>query len=73
MGDQIFPSYILATSAIPSRESESPYYLGDPDGLIGAEVVNPVSNTRVKVEVKIDRLESAGVFEGVLEKGNQTL
>jgi hypothetical protein len=35
------------------------------------EVVNPASNTRVKVEVKIDRLESAGVFEGVLAKANQ--
>lgn len=71
MGDQIFPSYILATSAIPPRGSENPYYLGDPDGLFGASVVNPASNTRVRVEVKIDRLKSAGVFEGVLEEKDQ--
>ena len=71
MSDQLFPSYILATSAVPPRESQDPYYLGDPDGLIGVSVVNPAANTRVKVEVKIDRLESAGAFEGVLELRNQ--
>ena len=71
MGDQLFPSYILATSAIPPRENQNPYYLGDPDGLIGLEVVNPATDTPVKVSVKIDRLESTGVFEGVLEVRNQ--
>ena len=70
-GDQLFPSFILATSAIPPRENTNPYYLGDPDGLVGVELVNPSPNTRVKVNVKIDRLESAGVFEGVLEIRNQ--
>ncbi len=69
--DQLFPSYILATSARPQRENPNPYYLGDPDGLIGVEVLNPAANTHVKVIVKIDRLESSGTFDGVLETRNQ--
>ncbi|HLK64264.1 MAG TPA: hypothetical protein VKU19_12540 [Bryobacteraceae bacterium] len=66
-GDQLFPSYILATSAIPPRNNERPYYLGEPDGLIGVEVINPAPNSHVKVSVKIDRLEATGSFDGVLE------
>lgn len=71
-GDQIFPSYILATSAMAPRDNERPNYLGDPDGLIGVEVVNPGPNTHIGVNVKIDRLDSAGSFEGVLEIAHQT-
>jgi len=66
MGDQIFPSYILATSTLQERASTNPLYLGDPDGLIGAVTTNPGANTRVKLEVKIDRLSANGTYQGVL-------
>lgn len=66
-GDQLFPSYILATSAIPPRTSRPANYLGDPDGLIGVVILNPAGKTRVRVSVKIDRLDAAGAVEGILE------
>jgi len=68
MGDQLFPSYVVATATMPAGNTaeQNPYFLGDRRGLWGISLANPAANTRIRLEVRIDQLYAAGTYNGVL-------
>jgi len=61
--NQIFPAVILGMST-RRIEKLPPNYLGDPNGSLGIEFVNPHPGARVKVSIKVDGLGEESTFEG---------
>ncbi len=73
-GWQLFPSFIIATSTIrldKFAQTKNPYYLGDPTGHIGIDVINPSDDTTIRLEVRISDIAEPSGFEGLLKEGGK--
>ena len=69
MGGQLFPAYLLATATADLFDTSepTPFWLGDPNGMLGIEITNPLKDSKIKLEVRVPQLtEGVSVFEGVL-------
>jgi len=63
--NQVFPSYIIATSTRNSETDKMPDdYLGDLNGYIGIEYTTEHPGEEVRVEVTGGELIKSGIFEG---------
>jgi hypothetical protein len=72
MGEQIYPSYLIASatmkkSPLDALES-SRLRLGDKRGVLGVEITNPGANTKVRVEFEENEIMRASVIECVLSE-----
>jgi len=71
MGGQLFPSYLMATATADLFDTSepTPFWLGDPNGMLGISIVNSVANAKIKLVVDAPKLtEGLSVFEGTLSK-----
>ena len=71
MDKQIFPSYFLATATMPAVESQVPGVIGDAQGMIGAHIINPKANTRLKLVYEIDSIVKQQEFEATLKEAGK--
>lgn len=67
---QLFPSLIVSTATMdPSDDGEDmEYFIGDPDGLIGAVVEDAPAGSTVKLVVKANRLMSQSSVRGSIDE-----
>lgn len=71
MGGQLFPSYLLATATADLFDTSepTPFWLGDPNGMLGIEITNPAKDSKIKLEIRVPQLtEGVSVYEGTLAK-----
>ena len=71
MGGQLFPAYLLATATADLFDTSqpTPFWLGDPNGMLGIEINNPSKDSKIKLEIRMPQLtDGVSVFEGVLNK-----
>lgn len=63
---QLFPSLIVSTATMASSEEDegTEYFIGDPDGFIGAVVADAPAGSKVKLVVKGNRLMSQSSVQG---------
>jgi hypothetical protein len=74
MDGQLFPSFIIATSTLRLEKvnpTKNAYYLGDPTGHIGINVISPSDDTKIRVEVRISDIAEPSGFEGLLKEGGK--
>lgn len=70
---QLFPSYIVGTATMKSNsDSNDPHRLGDPNGLIGVELVAPRSDSQVEVTIECEGFMETSRFAGRLPEGGET-
>ncbi|MBX3420661.1 MAG: hypothetical protein KF752_03800 [Pirellulaceae bacterium] len=70
---QLFPSFLIGTAAIKSNFSEVPdNRLGDPNGLLGVEVVATQDNSKIEVTVEFGQYAETSQFSGWLPKQGET-
>ncbi len=63
--DDLFPSYILST-ATARAPNPPPNYIGDPFGLVGAEVKTDSPSTKIRVRIELDQIADQTDFETTL-------
>ncbi len=70
--NQLFPSYIIGSATLKGDQttSDPTEQLGDPNGLLGVEIVAPADNTRVEITVQCDEyLEPSTITETLESEG----
>lgn len=72
MDNEIFPSYLVAVANAGPSRSDSPYVLGNTNGVVGAYVNSPARNSKAVLSVKIDGVANEQAFEFSLPEGNCT-
>jgi len=74
MGDEFYPSFVLATATMPKKEQarQPKFILGDARGLMGISVISSFPKASVRLVVKIDQLRTTGRYEGVLREEGKT-
>lgn len=68
MGDEVFPSWIVATAAMKWEWEVGPEQLGDPAGAIGIVVRSPKDDCPIEVEVSSANILRPTRFKGTLAK-----
>ncbi len=72
-GQQLFPSYIIATAALKNaNDSPDDTILGDADSLLGVQVTAPDDNSTVKVTIESEGYLDLSVYSGVLAQKGKT-
>ncbi|MCX6553306.1 MAG: hypothetical protein NTY02_20260 [Acidobacteria bacterium] len=73
MDAQIFPSFVVSTATLrlPQEDTEvdDPRQLGEAVGFLGASLEGVPANSRLRVEVKPNRIMDASVFDGQAAAG----
>ncbi len=70
---QLFPSFLIGTAAMKSDAREVPVkYLGDPNGLLGVEVVAPQDDCEIEVTIEFSQYAETSQYLGRLPKQGET-
>jgi len=69
--DDIFPAEVLALASRLARPT-SPWYLGDPNGVLGVQIASPSPNARARVSITVDRFAEESVLEVNLPEAGRT-
>lgn len=69
--DDLFPSFIFATTTFKPPKTPPPNYLGNPLGQIGLEVRTTVPNTKVQGKIEIDQIAEPTTFSYTLPEPGQ--
>jgi hypothetical protein len=69
--NELYPSYILATSGMGKMETSTPDYFGDSNGIAEVWVVPSSANAQVHVEIKIEGWTEVSKLDAILPEAGK--